>query len=123
MRREPEIAFNGAADRIEKQLRRYTSRLKDHKVDEDGAGLRRERGLTRSLPAGADDGGGGTGRRAGDRRRDADRHSPIERLRRGHADGPAQHTGADVQEQRTGEFNMIYRREDGNIGWVEPHDD
>jgi len=20
----------------------------------------------------------------------------------------------------TGEFNMIYRREDGNIGWVEP---
>jgi hypothetical protein len=21
----------------------------------------------------------------------------------------------------TGEFNMIYRREDGNIGWVEPH--
>ena len=32
--REPEIAFNGAADRIEKQLRRYTNRLKDHKVDE-----------------------------------------------------------------------------------------
>ena len=23
----------------------------------------------------------------------------------------------------TGEFNMIYRREDGNIGWVEPHAD
>jgi hypothetical protein len=23
----------------------------------------------------------------------------------------------------TGEFNMIYRREDGNIGWVEPHTD
>ena len=21
----------------------------------------------------------------------------------------------------TSEFNMIYRREDGNIGWVEPH--
>ena len=20
----------------------------------------------------------------------------------------------------TGEFNMVYRREDGNIGWVEP---
>ena len=28
------MAFNGAADRIEKQLRRYTNRLKDHKVDE-----------------------------------------------------------------------------------------
>jgi hypothetical protein len=23
----------------------------------------------------------------------------------------------------TGEFNMIYRREDGNVGWVEPHSD
>src|SRR5438270_6433900 len=32
--REPEIAFNGAADRIEKQLRRYTNRLKEHKVEE-----------------------------------------------------------------------------------------
>ena len=32
--REAEIAFNGAADRIEKQLRRYTNRLKEHKVDE-----------------------------------------------------------------------------------------
>ena len=34
--REPQMAFNGAADRIEKQLRRYTKRLKEHKVD-DGA--------------------------------------------------------------------------------------
>ncbi|MEA3059241.1 MAG: hypothetical protein QOE50_653, partial [Sphingomonadales bacterium] len=32
--REAEIAFNGAADRIEKQLRRYTNRLKEHKVNE-----------------------------------------------------------------------------------------
>src|SRR5438067_13642955 len=32
--REPELAFNGAADRIETQLRRYTNRLKEHKVDE-----------------------------------------------------------------------------------------
>jgi len=32
--REAEIAFNGAADRIEKQLRRYNGRLKEHKVDE-----------------------------------------------------------------------------------------
>src|SRR4029079_5062520 len=32
--RTAEMAFNGAADRIEKQLRRYTNRLKEHKVDE-----------------------------------------------------------------------------------------
>ena len=40
--REPQMAFNGAADRIEKQLRRYTNRLKDHKVDEDAAAVCRE---------------------------------------------------------------------------------
>ena len=40
--REAEMAFNGAADRIEKQLRRYTNRLKEHKVDESAAGLCRE---------------------------------------------------------------------------------
>src|SRR5207253_10402754 len=31
---QAQMAFNGAADRIEKQLRRYTNRLKEHKVDE-----------------------------------------------------------------------------------------
>src|SRR6185369_8464249 len=29
-----QIAFEAAADKIETQLRRYTNRLKDHKVDE-----------------------------------------------------------------------------------------
>jgi hypothetical protein len=24
------------------------------------------------------------------------------------------------KNSRTGDYNMIYRREDGNIGWVEP---
>ena len=57
----------------------------------------------------------------GDRRRDPRRHPALERVRRGHADGPAQHQRADVQEQRDRRsINMIYRREDGNIGWVEP---
>jgi ribosomal subunit interface protein len=32
--RDAQMAFNGAADRIEKQLRRYTRRLKDHKADD-----------------------------------------------------------------------------------------
>src|SRR6185437_4091531 len=35
--RQAEMAFNGAADRIEKQLRRYMRRLKDHQVDEEDA--------------------------------------------------------------------------------------
>ena len=40
--REPQMAFNGAADRIEKQLRRYTNRLKEHKVDDSRRALCRE---------------------------------------------------------------------------------
>ena len=35
--RESQMAFNGAADRIEKQLRRYTRRLKDHNGVDDAA--------------------------------------------------------------------------------------
>src|SRR5690348_10762725 len=35
--REPQMAFNGAADRIEKQLRRYMRRLKDHKAADNEA--------------------------------------------------------------------------------------
>jgi len=115
--REPEIAFNGAADRIEKQLRRYTNRLKEHKVDESAQAVIDNAGYTIfSAP-------------------DAETEQP---------DAPAivAETRVDIPESSvsdavmlmdlrntnallfknsgTGEFNMIYRREDGNIGWVEP---
>lgn len=113
--REPEIAFNGAADRIEKQLRRYTNRLKEHKVDESAQAVVENAGYTIFSP-------------------------PEEEQ----ADAPAivAETRVDIPESSvsdavmlmdlrntnallfknsgTGEFNMIYRREDGNIGWVEP---
>jgi ribosomal subunit interface protein len=120
--REPEIAFNGAADRIEKQLRRYTNRLKEHKVDE---------GETEAFV---------------DNAAYTIFSSPSETESDG-ADAPAivAETRVDIPEASvsdavmlmdlrntnalmfkncgTGEFNMIYRREDGNIGWVEPRAD
>jgi ribosomal subunit interface protein len=120
--REPELAFNGAADRIEKQLRRYARRLKDHKVDEgEAAALVENAGYT--IFSGGN------------------RDSEIEA-----ADNPAivAETRVNIPESSvsdavmlmdlrnttallfknsgTGEHNMIYRREDGNIGWVEPTD-
>ena len=68
--REAQMAFNGAADRIEKQLRRYTNRLKDHKVDEAAQPYRRECGLHDLFRApNRDD--RDAGRLSGDRRRDA----------------------------------------------------
>jgi ribosomal subunit interface protein len=120
--REAEMAFNGAADRIEKQLRRYARRLKDHKVDEgEAAALVENAGYT--IFSGGN------------------RDSEIEA-----ADNPAivAETRVNIPESSvsdavmlmdlrnttallfknsgTGELNMIYRREDGNIGWVEPTD-
>ena len=114
------MAFNGAADRIEKQLRRYTNRLKEHKVDEGAAGLSSKMPATRSS------------RRAGARRRARPTIPAIVAETR--VDIPESSVSDAVmlmdlrnttalmfKNSATGEFNMIYRREDGNIGWVEPH--
>jgi ribosomal subunit interface protein len=116
--REPDIAFNGAADRIEKQLRRYARRLKDHKVDEQAQEFVENAAYTVFSPG-----------------RDEEAAAP---------DAPAivAETRVDIPDASvsdavmimdlrntnalmfknsgTGEFNMVYRREDGNIGWVEP---
>lgn len=120
--REPEIAFNGAADRIEKQLRRYTNRLKEHKVDEQAQAYVENAAYTVF---------------AGDRanaQSEADTGPVIVAETR--VDIPESSVSDAVmlmdlrnttalmfKNSATGEFNMIYRREDGNIGWVEPRGD
>ncbi len=120
--REAEIAFNGAADRIEKQLRRYTNRLKEHKVDEaetepflENAGYT----ILASSPQGEGE---------------ADETAFATIVAETRVDIPESSVSDAVmlmdlrntpalmfRNSATGEFNMIYRREDGNIGWVEPH--
>ena len=122
--REPEMAFNGAADRIEKQLRRYTNRLKEHKVDEaetqpfvENAGYTILSGILR-----------------GDN--DEEQASFPTIVAETRVDIPESSVSDAVmlmdlrnttalmfKNSATGAFNMIYRREDGNIGWVEPHID
>ena len=119
--REPEIAFNGAADRIEKQLRRYTNRLKEHKVDEvetqpfvenagytifSGAPLGAAEAEEASFPA-----------IVAETRVDIPESSVSDAVML----MDLRNTNALMfKNSATGEFNMIYRREDGNIGWVEP---
>jgi ribosomal subunit interface protein len=118
--REPEMAFNGAADRIEKQLRRYSNRLKEHKVEEATQAYVENAGYT--IFAGAS------------REKDqADFPAIVAETR---VDIPESSVSDAVmlmdlrnttallfKNSATGEFNMIYRREDGNIGWVEPQTD
>ena len=117
--RTAEMAFNGAADRIEKQLRRYTNRLKEHKVDENAQAYVENAGYT--IFSGAD----------GDSESRSDNPAIVAETR---IDIPETSVSDAVmlmdlrntnalmfKNSGTGEFNMIYRREDGNIGWVEPH--
>ena len=113
--REPQMAFNGAADRIEKQLRRYTNRLKDHKVDEsepfvENAGYTIfAAGEEASFPT-----------IVAETRVDIPESSVSDAVML----MDLRNTSALLfRNSGTGEFNMIYRREDGNIGWVEPHAD
>ena len=115
------IAFEAAADKIEKQLRRYAKRLREHKGN-GGDEFLEEAGYTVFAPA------------AGD--------ADVETQDDGAAPAIVAETRVDIPEASvsdavmlmdlrntsalmfrnsgTGEFNMIYRREDGNIGWVEP---
>jgi ribosomal subunit interface protein len=121
--REAQMAFNGAADRIEKQLRRYTNRLKEHKVDESAQPYVENAGYT--IFAGAN--------REGSEKEQTNFPAIVAETR---VDIPESSVSDAVmlmdlrnttallfKNSATGEFNMIYRREDGNIGWVEPHTD
>ena len=119
--REAQMAFNGAADRIEKQLRRYTDRLKEHKVDEAPPFVENA-GYTIFSGEAGDPG-------------DAQRSFPaiVAETRIDIPDSSVSDavmlmdlrntTALLFRNSATGDYNMIYRREDGNIGWVEPHTD
>jgi ribosomal subunit interface protein len=116
--REPELAFNGAADRIESQLRRYTNRLKDHKVDEAAQAYVENAAYT--IFAGGNEQATEFPAIVAETRVDIPESSVSDAVML----MDLRNTPALLfKNSATGEFNMIYRREDGNIGWVEPHTD
>ena len=115
--REAEMALNGAADRIEKQLRRYANRLKEHKVDDSAQAFIENAGYT--VFAGASD-----------EETKVDNPAIVAESR---VDVPESSVSDAVmlmdlrntpallfKNSASGELNMVYRRDDGNIGWVEP---
>jgi ribosomal subunit interface protein len=117
--REPQIAFNGAADRIEKQLRRYTNRLKDHKVDETAQAYVENAGYTIFSAPPEEGNDPAFPAIVAETRVDIPDSSVSDAVML----MDLRNTNALMfRNSATGEFNMIYRREDGNIGWVEPHD-
>ena len=115
-----ELALNGAADRIESQLRRYVKRLREHKAVHAPEPFVENAAYTVFSPAKNEEPA-------------SDEESFPAIVAETRVDIPdssvsdavmlmdLRNTGALMfRNSVTGEFNMIYRREDGNIGWVEP---
>ena len=115
------LSFEGAAGKIEKQLRRYTRRLKDR---HGGNGAVAE-------ADGAVDNAGYTLFQETEAEEAEDNPLIIAETR---VDVPSASVGDAVmmldlrntnallfQNTGTGAYNMVYRRGDGTIGWVEPN--
>lgn len=116
---EARIAFDGAAEKIEKQLRRYMRRLQD-RHSQSAHALRQEDAAYTVFDAG----------------NGADDAPPPEApviVAEMSVDIPESSVSDAVmlmdlrntpallfKNAGTGRHNMVYRREDGTIGWVEP---
>ncbi len=115
-------ALDGAADKIEKQLRRYTRRLKDRHAGEANAAADElafdNAGYTLFAEPTADE---------------VEEDAPLI-VAETRVDVPDASVGDAVmmldlrntqallfRNTGTGNFNMVYRRGDGTIGWVEPN--
>ena len=116
-------AFDQAAERIEKQLRRYSRRLKDR----HGAGLVE---ALEEVPA---DAGYTVFEAVEDTEEAADAPAIIAETKVDIPDASVsdavmlldlRNTNALLfRNSATAKFNMVYRRGDGTIGWVEPQRD
>ncbi len=119
---EAHPAFEGAANKIEKQLRRYTRRLKD----------RANGHMPAPAPAEAEDFGAGytVFEEAAEDQEPSDNPLIIAETRVDIPDASVsdavmmldlRNTNALLfRNSGTGTYNMVYRRGDGTIGWVEP---
>lgn len=115
---DPTVAFETAADKIEKRLRRYKRRLKDHHANSDkSARIQAAYSIVES-PAEEDE--------------MPEEYNPViiaESLTSIETSTVAQAVmKLDLVDDPvivftnagSGKTNVVYRREDGNIGWVDP---
>lgn len=113
-----QVAFECAADKIEKQLRRYMKRLKEHKPGHDSSPPIEANAAYTVFAASPEE--------------EEPLASPAI-VAETEANIPTANVADAVmlmdlrnttallfRNSKSGEFNMVYRREDGNIGWVEP---
>ncbi|BBB13846.1 ribosome hibernation-promoting factor, HPF/YfiA family [Sphingopyxis sp. FD7] len=116
------VAFEGAADRIEKQLRRYMRRLKDRNngpaepsptIDE----IEENASYTVFDPGAEEEEAGDAPAIIAETRVDIPNSSVSDAVMM----LDLRNTNALLfVNSKTGAHNMVYRRDDGTIGWVEP---
>lgn len=116
---DPEASFSDASDRIEKRLRRYKRRLKDHYA---GHGQARDVAYTVVAAPADDDEDNGI----------PENYAPAIIAETSLKVGTMSVAGAVMELDRrdsplfvfrnagSGQVNIVYRRNDGNFGWVDP---
>ena len=115
-------AFDACAEKMDKQLRRYKRRLKDHHKDRsEPVALH---GASAYILAGSD----GEGDSEPDSLQPmiiAEMETKIPSLSVGEAVMQMELAGAPVlvfrNEKQESGVNIVYRRDDGNIGWIDPN--
>ena len=115
-------AFDQAAEKIEKQLRRYKRRLKDHHEQATHAAREEEAAYTVFAPFEDND---NADEDVGEDAPAIIAETSIDVPEVSVADAvmllDLRHTNAlFFKNAGTGRHNMVYRREDGAVGWVEP---
>ena len=115
------VAFDQASAKIEKRLRRHKNKIKDHSKKSEAADAIKIRYLVLN----------GTDYTADEKDESLDKYPAIVAETPQHIDALTVSEAVlrmDLGELPAllfknaahGEFNMIYRRKDGNVGWIDP---
>ena len=122
-------AFEQALDKIEKRVRRYKNRLRDHRSSPNGTEVVAERIILASVESDDDeieDGAGLDGNAGDSPAIVAESDTQLRTMTVSMAvmqldlsDSPA----VLFRNAAHGRLNMVYRRPDGNVGWVDPGKD
>jgi len=124
---EAYVAFDAAAERLAKQLRRYKRRLRDHHAKTREPAGASERAMDYVLaPIGEEETDGGETETEGANGAPAviaEMSTELPSLTVGEAAMRMDLAEAPVllfRNRSHGELNLVYRRVDGNIGWIDP---
>ncbi len=113
-------AFDACAEKMDKQLRRYKRRLKDHHRERAGPVVFAD---ASSYILASDEGSDGDEPSTLQPMIIAETETRIPSISAGEAVMQMELSNTNVlvfRNERHGGLNVVYRRDDGNIGWVDP---